>query len=160
MTTPGNTEIRVEGDKLIVTRIYAAPRDAVFEAWVETSKVQQWWGCAATTSVRSDIERCVGGKFDHRMVVAGVGEVPMNALITEYDPPKRLAYAIAVPDGAPKAGTPMTVSVDFSEVEGGTRVRLVHAGIPAEFRDMIRAGWTAGLEKLERFLASPARSSR
>ena len=64
------TETKFEDGKLIVTRTYSAPKEAVFEAWVETNKVEKWWGCAQCTSVRSEIEPRVGGKIqsshDHR----------------------------------------------------------------------------------------------
>jgi uncharacterized protein YndB with AHSA1/START domain len=158
-----STNVRIEGDKLILTRVFAAPRAAVFEAWVETSKVQQWWGCAEATKVRSEIEPRVGGRYDHHMTIAGVGEVPSCGRITAFDPPARLAYACEIPPGAcPHAGKTMTVTVDFVEVAGGTEVRLVHAGIPAEHRDVVRAGWTAAMEKLARLLATeaPAREAR
>ncbi len=149
-----STEVTFENGNLIVTRIYDAPRDLVFDAWIEASKVEQWWGCADCTSVRSEIEPKVGGRYNNHMVIKGAGEVPGFATLTEYDPPSRLAYSGADDDG-------MLVSVDFSEVEGGTLVRLVHSGIPdmkvdgdVELRDIIRAGWTAATGKLASFLAS------
>jgi uncharacterized protein YndB with AHSA1/START domain len=152
------TEIRIEGDRLILTRVFRAPREEVFAAWVETSKVQAWWGCAEAASVRSEVEPRVGGRYDHHMTIPGVGEVPGCARLTEFDPPRRLAYVTQVPQGAgPQAGRPMTVTVDFVEVAGGTEVRLVHAGIPTEFRGIVRAGWTAAMEKLARLLADGAR---
>ena len=152
------TTTRIEGDQLILTRVFAAPRPEVFEAWVETSKVQAWWGCAEATSVRSEIEPWVGGKYDHHMTIAGVGEVPGCARLTEFQPPARIAYVTQLPEGAgPEAGKSMTVTVDFTEVEGGTLVRLVHAGIPADFRELVQAGWTAAMEKLNRLLAAGAR---
>ncbi len=152
------TEARFEGGKLIVTRVYAAPREEVFDAWIATSKVQKWWGCAECTAVRSEIEPRVGGKYDHHMTIEGVGEVPGFALLTEYDPPARLAFESASPvDPSAK----MHVTVDFTEVEGGTRVTLVQAGIPdvtlegdVELRAVVRAGWTASFGKLERFLSA------
>ncbi len=157
-----STELKFEDGKLIVTRVYDAPREDVFEAWCETSKVQQWWGCAECTSVRSEVERRVGGQYNHHMTIEGVGEVPGFATLTEYDPPARLAYESAAPDGS--AGG-MIVSVDFTEVEGGTLVRLVHAGIPdmrvegdMELREIVRAGWTAAFGKLATFLGAASRS--
>lgn len=151
-----STETKFEDGNLIVTRTYAAPRELVFEAWMETSKVQQWWGCADCTAVRSQIEAKVGGAYTHHMTVKGAGEVPGFGVLTEYDPPARLAYRPTTPDGA-EDGSGMAVSVDFIEVEGGrTLVRLVHSGIPDmrvegdfELREIVRAGWTAAFGKLD-----------
>ncbi len=164
-----STEVKFEHGNLIVTRVYEAPRELVFEAWVETSKVQQWWGCAECTSVRSEIEPEVGGAYNHHMTIEGAGEVPGFATLIEYDPPARLAYAAPDP-GAPGdpsgPGDGMTVSVDFLEVDGGTRVRLVHAGIPdlrvdgdVELREIVRAGWTAALGKLGKLLEAETHRS-
>ena len=151
-----STEIKFEDGNLIVSRVYDAPRDLVFEAWVETSKVQRWWGCADCTSVRSEIEPKVGGKYNHHMTIHGA-EVPGSGTLTEFDPPRRLAYR------SPGPGGEMTISVAFTEVEGGTLVRLVHSGIPdmkvegdCELREIIRGGWTAAFEKLGNFLSTEA----
>ena len=154
-----STDIRFEDGNLIVTRTYCAPRAAVFEAWVETSKVQAWWGCDDTTAVRSEIEPKVGGCYNHHMTIHG-SEHPACATFTEFDPPARLAYESPAPMGGEGV---MRVSVDFEEVEEGTRVQLIHAGIPdmqipgdIELRDIIRTGWTAAFRKLGEFLAAPA----
>ena len=153
-----STETRFEDGKLIVTRVYDAPRELVFEAWVETSKVQQWWGCEQCTSVRSEIEPRIGGQYNHHMTIAGAGEVPAMATLTQYEPPSRLAYESSLPGDE---STTMAVSVEFLETDGGTLVRLTHAGIPdtrvegdLELRAIVRSGWTAAFGKLGAFLNS------
>lgn len=150
-----STDARFEDGKLILTRVYAASREEVFDAWVETSKVQRWWGCAEATAVRSSVEPRVGGRYDHTMTVHGM-EIPGAAVFTVFERPARLAFRSESPV---PGGTPMLVTVDFAEVAGGTRVRLVHEGIPdvrvhgdVELRSIIRDGWTAGLGKLARVL--------
>lgn len=152
-----STQIEFVDGNLIVTRVFDGPRDVVFEAWVETSKVQQWWGCADTTNVRSEIDCEVGGRYNHHMTIHG-NEMEGQATITEFDPPARLAYRSASPDGSEEG---MLVAVDFTDVEGGTRVQLVHHGIPdmqvgpdIELRAVIRAGWTAAFGKLHDFLST------
>ncbi len=153
-----STDVKFEDGNLIVSRVYDAPREDVFDAWFETSKVQQWWGCADCTAVRSEVEPRVGGQYNHHMTIAGAGEVPGFATLTEYDPPARLAFASVGPGGTDDG---MTVSVDFTEVDGGTLVRLVHAGIPdmrvegdVELREIVRGGWTAAFGKLGSFLGA------
>ncbi len=144
-----STKTNFENGTLIVTRIYNASREAVFDAWVNTAKVEQWWGCADTTNVKSEIEPLVGGKFVHEMTLKGKHIIPGNAVFTEFYPPARLAYASG------DANDPMSVSVEFIEVDSGTLVRLVHTGIPdmrvegdVELSEIIRGGWTAAFGKL------------
>lgn len=143
-----STDIRFEDGKLFVTRVYAAPREAVFEAWVETSQVQQWWGCAQTTEVVSEIEPKVGGKYNHLMTIEGAGTFPGLSRFTEYDPPARLAYASEGSEVAPA----MQVKVDFLEHPDGTEVRLVHEGLPEDLLQYVQPGWTAAFGKLDTFL--------
>ncbi len=143
-----STDIRFEDRKLFITRVYSAPREAVFEAWVETSKVEQWWGSAQTTSVRSEIELRVGGKYNHLMTIAGAGEYSVSSIFTEYDPLSRLAFASEASETDPA----MKVSVDFLEHPDGTEVRFVHEGLPDEFVEDVRGGWTAAFGKLDAFL--------
>lgn len=152
-----STETRLENGNLIVTRVYAAPRELVFEAWVETSKVQQWWGCAQCTNVRSEIEPRVGGQYNHHMTIQGA-EIPGLATLVEYDPPNRLAYESSLPHDE---NANMRVTVDFLETKDGTKVQLVHSGIPdikvdgdMELRVIVREGWTAAFGKLDTFLHS------
>ena len=136
---------------LTVSKLYDAPRDEVFNAWVEAAKVQEWWGCGDTTKTVSDIEAKEGGKFNHTMTIHG-NDFPAKARITEYDPPARLAYESEANEMAPK----MTVEVDFTEQGGQTRVTLTHSGIPAPLGDIITGGWSAAFGKLEGFLARQA----
>ena len=91
------TQTRFEDGKLVVTRVYEAPREAVFEAWVATNQVEQWWGCAQTTHVSCEIEREVGGKYNHTMTIDGQHEHPSQAVFTVYDPPARLQWQDAAP---------------------------------------------------------------
>ena len=152
------TETRFEDGKLHVIRTYDAPREAVFEAWVETHKVEQWWGCDQTVAVKSEIECKVGGKYAHTMTIEGAGEHPGAGTFTAYDPPARIAWEMPSPV---EPGAVMSVSVDFTEVEGGTRVHLIHAGIPDmeveggfPLREIIQGGWSAAFGKLHGFLAA------
>lgn len=141
-------EARYENGTLTMTRVFDAPAAAVFDAWVATSKVQQWWGCAQTTAVQSDIEPRVGGKYCHQMTIAGAGEFPMNCRFTVYDPPRRLAY-----EEVTDKPNPMRVKVDFIAHGDQTEVRLVHSNLPDELSDIVNGGWSAALGKLHGFLA-------
>ncbi len=137
---------------LTVTRHYDAPRAAVFDAWINASKVRLWWGCGDTTDCQSTVVAKVGGDYHHDMTLHGKFEHQMHGRITEYDPPARLAYEVA----DERMDRPMTVAVDFTEASGGTDVTLTHAGVPDDFSDIISGGWTAAFEKLGRFLVADA----
>ena len=137
-----------EGGTLIVTRHFNAPRQAVFNAWIETSKVELWWGCSYATKVESEIEPCVGGRYSHLMQLKDVGPYRHHGIITDYDPPALLAYDLHDPLQSIK----MTVRVEFSEVDSGTQVRLTQKRLPDEYAPYVMAGWSAALEGLASLL--------
>lgn len=147
-----NTHIRFEDGNLIVTRVYAAAIEDVFDAWIETSKVKQWWGCAECTNVDSEIEPKVGGKYNHHMTLEtehGTLAVPGFATLTEYDPPHRIAYT------SNDDNDPMVITVTFTIVSGGTQVVMVQSNIPdmtvqgdVKLMEVVRDGWTAAFEKM------------
>lgn len=146
---------------LVVTRTYDAPIEAVFDAWIQTSKVQQWFGCADTVKVNSTVEPKVGGSYTHEMTLKtahGDHIVPGVSVFTEYDPPNVLAYAPPRPDEMTLGeGADMSVRVEFTALgDDQTQVRLTHTGIPPEFSAFIIDGWGAAFGKLYRFLITEA----
>ena len=80
------TNTTFENGDLIVTRIFKAPIEEVFDAWIETSKIKRWWGCAQCTDVRHEVEPKVGGKYNRHMTIKtgqGVREAPGFATLVE-----------------------------------------------------------------------------
>ncbi len=151
------SETNYSDGKLVISRLYTAAQQAVFDAWIEAEQVQNWWGCADTTNVESDIETKVGGKYEHQMTLRGQYQHVAQGVFTEYDPPNVLAYTINGPEEAGDTG--MHVRVEFKSVEGGTQVTLTHTGIPHEFSPFIVDGWTAAFGKLFRFLFEQAQAA-
>ncbi|MFT7462966.1 MAG: hypothetical protein ACI9EF_001308 [Pseudohongiellaceae bacterium] len=108
--------------------------------------------------VCSEIEPKLGGKYNHYMTLVGGFEMEGQAQFLESDPPHKFAYSSPSPDGS----AAMTVTVVFSDVEGGTQVRLTHDKIPMDpgpphLPAIIEGGWTAALSKLDTHLLSEAR---
>ncbi len=145
-----SAEVSYENGKLVVTRLFAAPRSAVFEAWIKTSKVELWWGCGYAMKVKSEIEPKVGGKYHHLMTLRGVGDYPHYGLITEYEPPALLAYELVDPDRDEK----MYVRVTFTEQGDQTAVRLIQDNLPDAYSEYVMAGWSSSFEGLAYLLES------
>lgn len=142
------TETDYASGTLVVTRTYDAGIEDVFDAWVATSKIKEWWGCAQTVKVESEVEPKVGGKYTHNMTLDNGFEVPGEARLFEYDPPNKLAYE--APDE--ERGLMVQVTVEFTAVGDMTEVKLTHQNIRDEFSQFIIGGWGAAFEKLGAFL--------
>jgi uncharacterized protein YndB with AHSA1/START domain len=52
-----------ETERMVVTRVFDAPRELVWKAWTDPKYVMQWWGPKGYTSPFCRIDFRVGGKF-------------------------------------------------------------------------------------------------
>lgn len=58
------TESKVnEPERMMVTRVFDAPRELVWKAWTESEYVMQWWGPKGFTVPFCRMDFRVGGKF-------------------------------------------------------------------------------------------------
>jgi len=52
-----------ETQRMIITRVFDAPRALVWEAWTNPKYVMQWWGPKGFTSPVCEMDFRVGGKY-------------------------------------------------------------------------------------------------
>jgi len=52
-----------ETDRMVVTRVFDAPRELVWKAWTDPQYVMQWWGPKGFTAPFCRIDFRPGGKF-------------------------------------------------------------------------------------------------
>jgi uncharacterized protein YndB with AHSA1/START domain len=52
-----------EVERMVITRVFDAPRELVWKAWTDPKYVMQWWGPNGFTAPVCKIDFRVGGKF-------------------------------------------------------------------------------------------------
>jgi len=52
-----------ETERMVITRVFDAPRELVWKAWTDPKYVMQWWGPKGWTSPVCEIDFRVGGKY-------------------------------------------------------------------------------------------------
>ena len=52
-----------ETERMVVTRVFDAPRELVWKAWTDPNYVKQWWGPKGFTAPFCQMDFRVGGKF-------------------------------------------------------------------------------------------------
>src|SRR5271163_4428833 len=52
-----------EKERMVITRVFDAPRALVWKAWTDPKYVMQWWGPKGFTAPVCKIDFRVGGKF-------------------------------------------------------------------------------------------------
>lgn len=156
--------------KIVISRIFDAPREKVWHAWTTTDMVKKWWGPKDFTAPSVSIDLQVGGKyiyamhgpkgtqFDRDMYSAGVYKeiVPMEKLVvTDYFSDEHGNKTSPTDQGLPQdMPEEMTVTVLFEDVLGGkTKLSIIYTpssekAYEAMERSGMREGWGTSLDKL------------
>ncbi|MDQ0032013.1 SRPBCC family protein [Arthrobacter bambusae] len=149
-----NTEQHI----LTMTREFDAPRELVFQAFVDPDQLAAWFGPVGVDSPRDRIvvDPRVGGAWQLVMTWQEDGvvkESPIDAVITAYDPP---ALLVATQKAEPDAGTILLLEMrlEFEVLDGGrTLLRLTQGPFDSdEWVEMTREGWGTSFSKLDRLL--------
>jgi uncharacterized protein YndB with AHSA1/START domain len=137
-----NTTLRME-------RTFAAPAQAVFDAWTSEEVMRRWWHPEpdwdtpeATVDLRLGGEVRVVMRDPHTDTEYGGG-----GYYTEIDPPRRLAFTW-IWDGN---DTRQLIEIDFEERDGVTTVRFTHRDLWDE--EAVRShedGWSKAFDNLRR----------
>lgn len=134
---------------LNVSRTINAPIETVFNAWLDPEILAQFMTPGEGVTVpRADSDPRVGGNFNIIMLV-GENELPHGGKYLAIDPHSLLMFTWQ--SGRSVDGS--TVSLKFTEVEGGTNVELTQVKfLDEEARSDHEGGWTAILASLGRVL--------
>jgi uncharacterized protein YndB with AHSA1/START domain len=68
------SEVRIDGNRLQITRVFNAPRDLVFSWWTQAEKLQRWSGCKEAIRCEIVMDFSAGGGFTQKMLIAINGE--------------------------------------------------------------------------------------
>lgn len=139
-----------------ITRLFQAPRELVFKAWIDPDQVAAWWAPEEYEIPREtvEIEPHVDGRIHFSMVELEGGAVyPVRFKIVEISEPELLVLAS---DPVPEVGllNPMITRAVFEAEGGGTRLTLTQGPHTEEMYDSAAAGWLGCLDKLDRLLRS------
>ena len=155
---------RIEGAKvtlpsdreILITRLFSAPREVVFDAWTKAEHVANWWDPAGIPLAVSEIDLRPGGafRFVHR-APRGVGPA-FTGTYREIVPPARLVFTTPAPAGGESVGTLL-----FEARDGQTLLTMTIASASKEARDAllemhVDAGTVRTLDNLDAYLGRTA----
>ncbi|MEM9951749.1 MAG: SRPBCC domain-containing protein [Chloroflexota bacterium] len=147
-------------DAVIVERTINAPIDTVWQLWTNPEHFKQWYGPEGFSIPVAEMDVQVGGSRkvcmqspDGNMTMWYVGE------FIEVTPRTRLVYSDNMADEngnlMPPNGnfpTQTQVTVVLEAIDGGTKMVMTHAGVPAD--SGADGGWNQAFNKLERLATS------
>jgi len=139
---------------LVLTRVINAPRDLVFQAWIDPKQLSQWWGPSGYTSPVCEVDPRVGGKFLIHMQGPDGKVKPMYGALSKIDASERLIFITGMtePDGTTIVEIQNTVT--FIDDGNGKTVLTLEAQVliaSEAARPMVAGmemGWSQSLERL------------
>jgi uncharacterized protein YndB with AHSA1/START domain len=136
--------------EITITRIFDAPRELIFKAWIEPEHVAKWFGPAGFEIPRESVEidPREGGSFSLRMVHPESGmEYSLRYEIVELRAPQLL---VLKSEPMPEVGLhhPTLARIELAEDGGKTRLTLVDGPYSAEGGRGASRGWEAAFDKL------------
>ncbi|WP_158608039.1 SRPBCC family protein [Nocardia panacis] len=139
--------------EITLVRHFDAPRELVFQAWLDPAQLTQWSGPDGFTCPPDSfvVEPHAGGRYDAVMVSDTDGaSYPTRGVFREVDEPERLVFTWGDPtgDGSPERESVITVT--FEETASDKTTMTFHLLAPGSLsaEDGAREGWSQTLDRL------------
>jgi uncharacterized protein YndB with AHSA1/START domain len=142
---------------LRLERVFAAPRERVFQAWTTPEALTRWWCPPGWEPERIEVDLRVSGAFHlgmRRMTDGSSAAVHGHFL--EVRRPERVVYTWRWA-GVLADMSESRITVEFHDEHGATRLILTHDRLPdIPLWHRHRAGWIAACDRMEQILVRPA----
>jgi len=79
--------------EIVITRVFDAPRELVFEVWTDPKHVAQWWGPNGFTTTIHEMDVRPGGVWRHTMHGPDGKDYPNKSTFIEVVKPERIVYS-------------------------------------------------------------------
>jgi uncharacterized protein YndB with AHSA1/START domain len=152
VTTPGDREI-------VMTRVFDAPRDLLWEAMSKPELLKRWlFGPPGWTMVTCEDDARVGGTFRWAWRGPDGAALAMHGVYREVVPPERVVRTESFDVGCPGQAGEQLATLVLTEKGGKTTLTLTLVYPSKEARDATIAsgmehGVAAGYDRLEEMLA-------
>jgi len=109
-----------ESREILMTRSFDAPRELVFNAWVDPKRIGEWWGPNGFSTTTHEMDVRPGGVW--RFIMHGPDGVdyPNKIVYKEIVSPERLVYV----HDSDQANDPGQFDVTVTFAEHGRRTKL------------------------------------
>ena len=133
---------QISDTEYVMVREFKAPRDLVFKAYTTPEMVSQWWGQRASTTIVDTMDCRTGGSWRYIQRDADGNEYAFRGDYLEVTPIDRIVNTF---EFEPMPGHIVTDSVDFVDIEGGTRIIATSTfANPEDLQGMVNTGMESG----------------
>ena len=144
MPTQIKSNLTVLSDtEISMTRVFDAPREIVFKAYIDPTIIPQWWGLRSSTTVVEKMDVRPGGQWRYVQHSANGVQYGFNGEYREIVPPEKLVSTFEF-DGTP--GHMVVDSALFEQLpDGKTKLTVTSRFASKEDRDgMLASGMEGG----------------
>jgi uncharacterized protein YndB with AHSA1/START domain len=120
--------------QIVISRVFQAPRERVFDAWVRREQVEKWWGPTGFTVTIDEMDVRPGGTWRFTMHGPDGVDYPSLIVYETITPPDRLVYTHRSPVGDDPA---FRTTVTFDELMGMTALTMRVVFDSAADRDLV-----------------------
>jgi uncharacterized protein YndB with AHSA1/START domain len=139
------TEVAVAETNIVMSRVYDAPRELVWEAMTQPKHIKRWWGGPGFTNPVCEMDVRPGGLWHHVMRFPDGHELQLDFVFLEVEPPSRLVWRHV--DHGIRGRPTCRTSVTLDDLGGRTRWRMVaEFNSPAECEAAVAIGFSRPIE--------------
>jgi uncharacterized protein YndB with AHSA1/START domain len=145
---------QTQARELVITRVFDAPRDVVWQAWTDRDQAIQWWGPKDFTARILEWGTKPGDAWRAVIRSPQGEEFPQHGVLQEVVPPERLAYTF-IWDREADQGE-MLVTVTLAE-RGANRTEMTFRKGPfvsADWQKGEEGGWNETFDRLAALVTS------
>jgi uncharacterized protein YndB with AHSA1/START domain len=157
----------------VISRVFNAPREIVFDAFTKPEEMKKWWGPRGFTVIASKMDLRVGGTYHYGMRAPNGTPMWGKFVYREIVRPERIVFINSFSDEnggitrhpmAPDWPLKMVTTFTFEDADGD-KTKFTTTWAPLDATDAERAtfdaghdsmkqGWTGTLDQLEAHLAN------
>jgi uncharacterized protein YndB with AHSA1/START domain len=122
--------------EIVISRVFDAPRELVWEAWTDPRQVVNWWGPQGFSTTIDEMDVRPGGAWRLTMHGPDGAEYPNKSIFIEVVKPERIVYS----HGGGKKGAPganFEATWTFEKQGNQTRLTIRMVFPSAEARDQV-----------------------
>jgi uncharacterized protein YndB with AHSA1/START domain len=156
----------------VISRVFDAPRERVWQAWTEVERLKQWFSPKGCTVIAGKMDLRPGGIYHYGLRMPTGQEFWGRFVYREVVKPERLVWVNSFSDKDGGLSThPMNpdwpremmttvrltdlggktdVTIEWIPVDGSTKLEI---GTFDKGRDSMKGGWTGTMENLTAYLA-------
>lgn len=163
----------------VISRVFDAPRDLVWNAFTDPEHMKHWWGPKGFTVIASKMDLRPGGTYHYGMKAPNGTAMWGLFRYREVTPPERLVFINCFSDenggvtrhpGQAQWPLEMLSTFTFQALPGGQTMFTIrwaaHNATPEEQKvfdsshDSMTQGWSGTMEQLEAYLAKAKQGVR